>query len=97
MATSHSQYHFSATLQTDDVAVLHCLRALCQYWAGGPYPQIGWGGTNQDDWKSHGGEFVVRFTTAARRASFFADAKRLLAAHWSEVSRNDNDPATPQR
>ena len=97
MVTSHFQYHYSVTLHTDDIAVLHCLRALCQHWAGGPYPQIGWGGSNQNDWKLQGGNLVLRFSGADRRASFLADAKRLLAGHWSEVSQDDYDPAEPQR
>lgn len=97
MSTAHKQYHYSATLQTQDVAVLHCLRALCQHWAGGKYPQIGWGGTTQEEWKSHAGRFIVRFTSADRRESFLADAKRLLSGHWLEVSRSDADPASPRR
>lgn len=97
MSTAHKQYRYSATLKTQDVAVLHCLRALCQHWAGGPYPQIGWGGTAQNEWKSKSGEFVVRFTSADRRESFFADAKRLLSGHWAEVLRSENDPASPRR
>jgi hypothetical protein len=97
MSRAHAEYKYSATLQTSDVAVLHCLRALCQHWAGGSYPQIGWGGTTQDEWKTHGGKFVVRFTSAAGRAGFFGDARRLLSGHWGEVSQSDNDPATPQR
>ena len=97
MSQAHEQYRFSATLQTHDVAALHCLRALCQHHAGGTYPQIGWGGTKQSEWKAQDGKFVVRFTSAVGRDAFFKDARRLLAPHWNEVARNDNDPATPQR
>lgn len=97
MSSAHAKYRYSATLQTGDAAVLHCLRALCQRSAGGPYPQIGWGGTTQAQWSADGGKFVVRFTTPAKREEFFGDARRLLAGHWTEVARNDNDPASPQR
>ena len=93
----HALYHFSATLQTSDLAVLHCLRALCQYRAGGPYPQIGWGGSTHAHWETTGGTFAVRFTSAARRESFVEDARRLLPGLWRELSRSDADPATPQR
>lgn len=44
MSSNHEKYHYSATCKTDDPAVLHCLRALCQYSEKGEYPQIGWGG-----------------------------------------------------
>lgn len=97
MSEAHKQYRFSATLRTLDAAALHCLRALCQHHAGGKYPQIGWGGTKQGEWKTQDGKFVVRFTSLASRDAFFKDARRLLAGHWSEVARSDDDPATPQR
>lgn len=97
MSTAHAKYRYSATLHTDDAAVLHCLRALCQRSAGGQFPQIGWGGTTQAQWKANGGRFVVRFTATEKREEFFSDAKRLLEGHWSEVARSDNDPASPQR
>lgn len=97
MSTAHARYHFSITVQTDDVAVLHCLRALCQHWAGGQYPQMGWGGSDQGTWKSSNGKVVLRFATAAGRTSFVSDARRLLGQHWLEVSRSDTDPASPRR
>ena len=97
MSTAHASYKFSATLQTHDAAVLHCLRALCQRSAGGPYPQIGWGGTTQAQWKANNGKFVVRFTSAKGREEFFADAKRLLTGHWVEIDQSDDDHASPQR
>src|SRR5262249_38478518 len=97
MASDHRRYRFSATLQTQDVAVLHCLRGLCQQWSGGPYPQIGWGGTKRHQWNAQGGKFTFRFTDPPSRTSFLADAKRLLAGHWVLVAQDDNDPATPRR
>lgn len=97
MSIAHAKYHFSVTVQTDDVAVLHCLRALCQHWAGGQYPQMGWGGSDQVTWKSSNGKVVLRFVTATGRASFISDAQRLLGQHWTEVSRSDADPASPRR
>ncbi len=97
MTSAHSEYHFSITVQTGDAAVLHCLRGLCQQWAGGRYPQMGWGGTDRETWKSNEGRVVLRFTSVAGRASFAADAKRLLGGHWSEVERRDDNPAAPRR
>jgi hypothetical protein len=97
MATAHAKYHFSVTVQTADVAVLHCLRGLCQHWAGGPYPQMGWGGSDLDSWRSGNGKVVFRFASAAGRSSFVADANRLLGQHWQEVTRSDSDPASPRR
>lgn len=97
MPTNHAQYHFSITVHTVDVAVLHCLRALCQHWAGGPYPQMGWGGSDQVTWKVNNNNVVLRFASDTGRASFLKDAQRLLAGYWSEVSRKDDDPASQRR
>ncbi len=43
MSSDHKLFKFSITCQTDDLAVLHCLRALCQYAEQHKKPQIGWG------------------------------------------------------
>jgi hypothetical protein len=43
MSSEHEKYRYSATCQTNDAAVLHCLRVLCQYAEKGQYPQIGLG------------------------------------------------------
>lgn len=97
MSAEHKKYHYSATLETQDAAVLHCLRALCQHCEKSTYPQIGWGGTKQSEWKSQSGRFTLRFTESTYRDTFLLEANRLLKGRWSLVSQNDNDPATPRR
>lgn len=97
MSAEHRKYHYSATCSTGDAAVLHCLRALCQFAEKGKYPQIGWGGTKESAWSTSGGKFTVRFTRAEYRTVFLAEAQRLLNNHWTIISTSDNDPATPQR
>ena len=85
------------TLHTDDAATLHCLRSLCQHCEKADYPQIGWGGTKQSEWKARGGNLTLRFTDPLYREFFLNEARRLLTGHWTFISRNDNDPASPQR
>ena len=97
MSSNHKKYHYSATCETSDPAVLHCLRALCQYSEKGEYPQIGWGGTKRNLWEANGGKFVVRFTSAGYREQFLAEAERLLSGHWQLIGIDDDDPAKPQR
>lgn len=97
MSHNHALYRFSLTVQTDDVAVLHCLRALCQLWAGGPVPQTGWGGTSRDSWSRNKGRAVLRFASAEGRASFQKDAARLLPSRWTLIAEMNDDPAAPQR
>ena len=96
--SEYDLYHYSLTLQTSDPAVLGCLRSLAHHTAGGPRPQISWGGTKEPDWQRNGGKVVLRFTSADRRTRFLAEANRVLVQGlWTKLSQNDNDPAQRQR
>jgi hypothetical protein len=97
MVSDYERYHFSATCETSDSAVLHCLRALCQWAEEWKKPQIGWGGTGESDWKALDGKFTLRFTTPDYRRHFLDKADELLKGRWRLVSTNDNDPARRQR
>lgn len=97
MSPNHPKYHYSITCSTLDATVLHCLRAIAQCVEKASYPQIGWGGTTQAAWKRDNHQFTVRFTDPSFRSTFIAEANRLLAGHWSQISTSNNDPALPQR
>jgi hypothetical protein len=98
MDADFKRYHFSATFHTDDEAVLHCLRALCQ-WAqrDESNPNIGWGGTGRTRWQSEGNKATVRFTSEAKRQKWIDKAKTLLPTQWNLIGTADNDPASRQR
>jgi hypothetical protein len=53
---------FSITLQTNDLAVVHCLRSLCEYAEEVVKTQIGWGGTKRGDWENAGNKITLRFS-----------------------------------
>jgi hypothetical protein len=91
-----ARYRFSATLITDDAAVLHCLIGL-SHWAqrGEKYPQIAWRGCGEKDWRSQGGRVTFRFTSPERRTEWHAKATELLSGKWALISTSDNDPASP--
>ena len=93
----YARCRFSITCHTADLAVVHCLRALCQHNVAGVRPQIAWGGTSEKNWNDQENCITLRFTSSAQRDGFVRDANRLLAGHWTERSRSDNDPATRQR
>jgi hypothetical protein len=89
---------YSITCSTDDLAIVHCLRALCEFAITDVRPQIGWGGTKATEWRAAGNQITLRFTTHESRERFVQEARRLLpAGSWAEVSRSDNDPAKRQR
>lgn len=96
MNRNFARYRFSATLLTNDAAVLHCLRGL-SHWAqrGEPNQQIAWGGCGEKDWQSRRGQVKFRFTSAERRAEWLSKSEELLRRKWTLVSTSDNDPAVP--
>jgi hypothetical protein len=97
MDEDYKRYHFSATFKTGDAAVLHCLRALCQ-WAQRDErsPNIGWGGSGENEW-AKATEATVRFTTPERRQQWQDKAQELLNGKWNLVRTDDNNPARRQR
>lgn len=97
MSKGHSDFHYSVTVTTDDLAVVHCLRALNQYAQGEGNLRIGWGGTKLDDWKIAGNRITLRFTKPRYREECIRTAQRLLpTGSWVIVAQDDNDPASPQ-
>jgi hypothetical protein len=91
--------HFSVTCHTDDVGVLHCLRALSQHAERSSIPKaITWGGTKESAWERNHHKVTFRFTTPGYRADFVAEVTRLLPAElWEKTGQSDSDPATRQR
>jgi hypothetical protein len=91
--------HFSVSCHTDDLAVLHCLRALAQHAEESSIPKaITWGGTKESHWERNNHVVTFRFTTPDYRRTFLAEAKRVLpVGSWKKTAENDKDPATRQR
>ena len=95
--SQHADFHYSVTVRTDDLAVLHCLRSLSQYAQKDGNKRIPWGGTKESDWKGRDHCVAFHFTSPLYRRDFLAQLERLLPKGlWKKVSENDSDPATPQ-
>jgi hypothetical protein len=98
MSDEHAGYRFSVTIQSDDLAVVGCLRALSQFCQKSGNNRIPWGGTRDADWRAAARCVTFRFSTTEYREGFLAEARRLLAAPlWTVIGQRDDDPATPQR
>jgi hypothetical protein len=94
---SHSDYHYSATICTDDRALVGCFRSLSQHCQRDGNVRIPWGGTKDVDWQRDGNCVTFRFTTSAYRDDFINEAVRLFPRNlWREAGRSDSDPAQPQ-
>jgi len=95
---THEDYHFSITVHTDDLAVLHCLRALADYAEKSSQKKIAWGGTTKPNWQCNNNCVVFHFSKNGFREEFKRQARRLLPeASWTLKREADNDPAKPER
>ncbi len=99
MSSDYRRFKYSATCYTFDAAVLACLRALCYYSMVHVEedPQIGYGGSGEEEWEDAGHQATFRFTEPRYRERFIGEANRLLAGHWELMFTSDYDPAKPQR
>lgn len=96
--SGHSLYKFSATIHTDDLAVVGCLRALAKFSQKRGNNNIPWGGTKDEDWARDGQKATFRFSTSEYRTLFLDELHRLLPDKlWDLAATSDNDPASPQR
>ena len=96
--TTHQDHKFSITIHTDDLAVVNCLRALSKFSQKTGNNNIPWGGTKDKDWDRDGHQVTFRFSSETYRNGFLSELNRLLPKQlWHEVSRSNNDPATPAR
>lgn len=96
--TPHADHKFSITVQSDDLAVINCLRALSKYSQKTGNNNIPWGRTKDRDWEKKGHEVTFHFSDPRYRDGFGLEATRLLPKSlWKAVSTNDNDPARPAK
>ncbi len=91
--TRTSDLHYSATVHTNDIAVLHCLRGLAEYAEESHLKHVAWGGTTRDYWEKHGHWVKFHFSSTRCRECFKNEAARLLpSGSWNWVKMKDDDP-----
>lgn len=95
----YARCKYAVTCYTEDLAVLHCLRALSQFAEGSNIPKsIPWGGTKESEWRAAANQARFRFTSPAYRAAFLDEARRLLPpGSFKDVASSDIDPASRRR
>ena len=96
--TEHHKYKYSITIQTNDLAVVNCLRSLSQYSQKTGNNRITWGNTKDSDWEKASHCVTFRFSDQKYREGFISEINRLLPKQlWKEYGRSDNDPAKPAK
>jgi len=75
---------FSITCHADDLAIVHCLRPLCEFAEKDGKKQIGWGGSGCEAWLTNGKRITLRFTQPEYREVFVEKAMKILPPNsWS--------------
>ena len=92
MSLEPSQFRYSITVETQDDAVLFCLRALWQYAERHPSPRESLDLTSASEWQAEDGKITFRFSTPRNRSDFLGEATRLLAGKWTRLGTSDDDP-----
>lgn len=93
----HPLYRYSVTIKTDDLAVLHCLRALSAHAQTTGNTRIPWGGTKKENWKHDNHRATFHFSRSEYREYFIDEVARLLPEDlWLIIEKSDNNPAKPQ-
>ena len=94
--SQHDKYVYSVTFHSDDLAAVHCLRALAQYSQKKGNNRIPWGNTKESDWQRSNNQVTFHFSKPEYRDGLITEANRLLPTNtWRLVDQSDNNPATP--
>ena len=91
VSTDLSEYRYSITVETQDDAVLFCLRALWQYAERHPLPPSAGELATTDEWRLGEGRITFRFSNPYNRGDFLGEATRLLAGKWIRHASSDDD------
>jgi len=86
-----AQYGYSITVETQDIAVLFCLRALWQYAERHPAAPADRDGVTTDEWRLGDGRVTFLFSNPYNRSDFLGEATRLLAGKWTRIATSDNE------
>jgi hypothetical protein len=74
---------FDATTQSDDLAVIYCLRALAKFSAKDGNNNMPVKGTGDAEWQRDDHRVTFRFASENDRSRFLGAAERLLPRRWS--------------
>jgi len=95
--STHQDHHYSITVQTPDLAILNCLRALSAYAQETGNSRTVWGGTGEEEWSTSDNRVTFNFSDPAYRSKFKQEAFRVLPySSWEVTEEQDDDPARPK-
>jgi len=96
MADGHKHFHFSVTIQSEELFMVSAMRKLA--WECQPQinRQIAASGTGNDPWKRNQGRATFYFTSAANRTEFLSELSLILPTGWKKISHDEKRMAPRQ-
>jgi len=95
--TTHRDHHYSIQVQTDELAILYCLRSLADYSQKSGNTRIAWTGTTKEKWLRENHMVKFHFSQQEYRQNFINEANRILPdKSWQVIKIDDTDPASPK-
>lgn len=93
----HLEHHYSITCETDDRAVVYCLRGIAKFAERRAPQNAAWGNTGDDYWEEDGHRVTFHFSDPEYRQIFRDVGADLLSGRWREVppARDDHPALTP--
>jgi hypothetical protein len=88
-------FHFSVTIQSDELFMVSALRGLARQCQPQINRQMAVAEASNDKWKRDQGEVTFYFTSPSNRAEFLREATLLFATGWEKMSRDDRKTAPP--
>ena len=92
---TRGDYRYSVEVYTEDIVVLHCLRAVAQYAQKSGKKFVAWAGTKERDWKRDGC-VKFHFSDPRYREDFKKQADRVLQGRFTLGCDKDKDPPLPK-
>jgi hypothetical protein len=99
----HAEHHYSITCESDDRAVIYCLRSLAHYAERTAPINAAWGNTGDDIWEEDNHQVTFHFSDPEYRKIFRDVANDILndsgsekpKERWKEIQKpgSDDDPA----
>jgi hypothetical protein len=99
----HAEHHYSITCESDDEAVVHCLRGIAEFAEKRAPLNAAWGNTGRESWEENGHRVTFHFSCTDYRQIFRDVANDILndsssdkpKERWKEIKdlESDNDPA----
>jgi hypothetical protein len=96
MADGHEHFHFSVTIQSEELFMVSAMRRLAWQFQPQINRRIATAGTGNDQWKRNQGRATFYFTSTANRTEFLGELSRIFPTGWEKIGHDEKRMAPRQ-